>query len=90
VFKRIKDFINRHKVRKEVDKCWEDKPKVKVKLKPEYNINNIIWYQTIYPDIMLPYFYNRDEGKPIEQYYQYGGINNQGYVTRSDYLETIH
>ena len=89
---KIKDFINRHKIRIQVEYSWKEKKPTKIVLQPtepvEYNINNIIWYQTIASNIMIPYYYNRDEKKPLEQYVEYSGLNSSGYVKVNDFLQT--
>ncbi len=90
---KIKDWINKHKIRIQVERCWKEAPKKTIAHvdKPiEHNVKNIIWYQTVIPNVSVPYFYNRDEKKPLEQYVEYSGLNSSGYVKVNDFLQTFN
>ena len=88
---RLKDWINKHKIRIQVDYCYrqvEEPEKVKFNFrKPEYDISKIYWYKTVLDDIWLPYYYDAITGvkKPLEQYVEYSGLDN-GYIRTNNFM----
>ncbi len=91
---KIKDWINRHKIKIQVERCWKEskpeKPKLHVR-KINYDINYIDWFLIPKTTILMPcYCYDDFNGKtkPLEQYIEYNGLDSTGNVVVNGFMKT--